>query len=206
MERVLDSVSRNLYTPSKGVVMSIPWPTERASRTGLAEFLGAALCLLVGVAALQRGGLAYLSPLPSNWGPFIVGLSALSLCGFLLYRLVRRREYPWIIGAAAVALPLFEPSQAPYGQADRIVFAFRDLALLAVVFVFLLRVMRATDELEQRIHLRAVAWSYSVVLLTLIAYALAEDVLPPLRGVWVASAMLGSWVVAWLLTSVRYQQ
>jgi hypothetical protein len=45
-----------------------------------------------------------------------------------------------------------------------------------------------------------------VVLLVLIAHALAEDVLPPLRGVWIASAMLGTWVVAWLLTSLRYQR
>lgn len=186
--------------------MSIPWPSERASRTGLAESLGAALSLLIGVTALRRFGLTYLSPFSTNWGPFAVGFLALSACGFLLYRLVKRREYPWIIAAAALALPLFHPSEAPYGPVDRAVFAVRDMALIAVVVVFVLRTMRSTDELEQRIHLRALAWSYSVVLIALIAYAMAEDLLPPLRGAWVASGMLGSWVVAWLLASVRYQR
>jgi hypothetical protein len=186
--------------------MSIPWPSERVSRTGLAESLAAALSLLVGVTALRRFGLAYPSPLSSHWGPFAVGLLALSLCGFLLYRLVKRREYPWIIAAAALALPLFQPSEAPYNSVDRAVFAVRDLALVAVVVGFVLRTMRSTDELEQRIHLRALAWSYSVVLIALIAYAMAEDLLPPLRGAWVASGMLGSWVVAWFLASARYQR
>jgi hypothetical protein len=185
--------------------MFTPWPSERATRSGFADFMGATIGLLAGMAALRRAGLAYLSPPSSHWW-LAAGLAALSLCGFLLFRLARRREYPWIMGAAAVALPLFEPSQAPYGQADRVVLALRDLALLGAAFVFLMRVMRATDELEQRIHFRAAAWSYSVVLLVLIAHALAEDVLPPLRGVWIASAMLGTWVVAWLLTSLRYQR
>ncbi len=119
--------------------MSIPWPSERVSRVGLAESLAAALFLLIGVAALRRFGLAYLSPFSANWGTLAVGFLALSACGFLLYRLVRRHEYPWIIGAAAVALPLFAPSEAPYGPVDRAVFAVRDMALVAVVVVFFLR-------------------------------------------------------------------
>ena len=44
------------------------------------------------------------------------------------------------------------------------------------------------------------------MLVALIAYALAEDVLPALRGPWVASALLGSWVVAWVAASIRYQR
>jgi hypothetical protein len=186
--------------------MPIPWPSERASRAGLVEFLTAALCLVVGVAALRRAGLTYLSTLSTKWGSFAVGFTGLLLCGLLLYRLVRKREYPWIIAAAAVALPLFEPAQAPYAQSDRLFLGLRDVVLVGAAFTFVLRLIRASDELDQRIHLRALAWSYGVVFLALVAYALAEDVLPPLRGVWVASAMLGSWVVAWLLTSIGYQQ
>jgi hypothetical protein len=93
-----------------------------------------------------------------------------------------------------------------YGPVDRAVFALRDLALLGLAVAFALRAMKRTDELEQRIHSRALAWSYAAALVVLIAHALAEDVLPPLRGTWVASAMLGTWVVAWILTSIRYQQ
>jgi hypothetical protein len=195
-----------LYTPREEGDMSIPWPSERVSGIGLAEFLGGAVSLLVGVAALRRAGLAYLSPAASNWRPLAVGSVALCLCGVLLYRLVRRREYPWIVAAAAVALPLFQPSQAPYGPADRAIFALRDLALLGLVVFFVVRTMSRADELEQRIHLRAVGLSYTAVLVALIGYTLAEDALPPLRGAWVASGMLGSWVAAWLFTCVRYQR
>ena len=91
--------------------MSIPWPSERVSGTGLAELLGGTLFLLVGVAALRRGGLAYLSSLSSTWLLFAGGFAALCLCGFLFYRLARRREYPWIVAAGAVALLVFQPYQ-----------------------------------------------------------------------------------------------
>jgi len=187
--------------------MAIPWPSERVFRMGLVEFLAAALSLVVGVGSLRRGGLIYMSPLPSTRVLFAVGFLGLIAFGFLLFRLVRRREYPWILGLAAVALPLFQPSQTPFnGLTDRIVLSIRDLALLGVAFYFLLRTMKTTDEMEQRIHLRALAWSYGLTLFVLIGYAVAEDVLPPLRGTWVASGMLGSWVVAWLATSIRYQR
>ena len=184
--------------------MSIHWPSERISRAGLLEFVMATVALGVGHVALQRAGLSYLAPSTSTW--LAVGLAALVACGYALFRIVRRREYPWIIAFAAFAMPFYEPSQAPYGVADRVVFAVRDLVLLAVVILFLARAVRTGDELERRVQLEGLAWSYPVVLLALISYALVEDVLPPLRGVWVASAMLASWAVAWAYTSYRYQR
>ena len=185
--------------------MPIPWPSERISRAGLVEFLIAVAGLVFGVVTLRQAGLTYITSTNSKW-LLPTGLAALAVCGFALFRIVKRREYPWIVAFAAVALPLYEPSQAPYGLADRVVFAIRDLALLAAAVFFLARALRATDELEHRIQLEGLAWSYSVVLVALIAYALAEDILPPLRGVWVASLMLASWALAWAYTSFRYQR
>lgn len=184
--------------------MSIPWPSERASRTGLAEFLLAAAMLVLGVALMRRTLLDYTSPGAMRW--VLAGLAALVVSGFAAYRIVRRREYPWILGLAAVGLLFYEPTPSPYVVVDRLAMAVRDLALIGAAVLFLARTMRSADELERRIQLEALSWSYSVVLVALIAYPLAEDVLPPLRGPWVASALLGSWVAAWLLASIRYQR
>ena len=186
--------------------MSISWPSERVSNAGLLEFALAAVTLVVGVLTLRHAGLSYLAPASSRWMQLGAGLASLICCGYALFRIIRRREYPWIIAFAAVALPFYEPSQAPYDLADRVIFGVRDLALLAMAGVFLVRAVRTEDELEHRVQLEGLAWSYPVVLLGLIGYALAEDVLPPLRGVWVASAMLGIWAVAWAYASLRYQR
>ncbi len=184
--------------------MAIPWPSERVSRIGLFEFVLAALALVLGSSVLHRWGLVYET---ASRIPLAVGLLALFVCGCLLYRLVKRREYPWIVALAAVALPFFQPSQTPFrGLADRALQGTWDLVLVGAAFFFLVQTMRTTDEMEQRVHLRALAWSYGVALALLIGYAVAEDLLPPLRSTWVASGMLGSWVVAWLTTSIRYQR
>ncbi len=184
--------------------MSIPWPSERASRAGLAEFLVAAAMLAVGVVVMRRTLLHYTSPSAMRW--LFVGVAALVACGFAAYPMVRRREYPWILGLVAAGLLLYEPIPSPYAIVDRLAMAVRDIALAVAAAWFLWRTMRSADELERRIQLEALSWSYSVVVVALIAYALAEDVLPPLRGPWVASALLGSWVVAWLVASIRYQR
>ena len=186
--------------------MSIPWPSERMSRTGMAEFMVAAAALLLGVRTLQRAGLAYLAPPSAHWPLFAGGFAGLIVCGFCLFRIVRRREYPWILAFAAIALPLFEPSQAPYLAGDRVVFAIRDLTLVGAVVVFLIGAVRGADELERRVHLEALSWSYAAVVVALVSEALVEDVLPPIRGPWVASAMLATWFVAWVVASVRYQR
>jgi hypothetical protein len=66
--------------------------------------------------------------------------------------------------------------------------------------------VRTADELERRTHLEALSWSYTIVVVALICLALVDDVLPPLRGTWVASGMLATWFVAWLVASSRYQR
>jgi hypothetical protein len=181
-------------------------PSERISRMGVAEFVGAAATLVIGVVVLQRAGLVYLDR-PYSYVLFLLlGIAALFICGALVFRIVRRGEYPWIFGLAAIALPLFQPSAAPYGAADRVVFAVRDFALLTTVVLFVAHSIHRADELERRVHVQAVTWSYSAVVVGLVSYAMAEDVLPALHATWVASAMLASWVVAWVYESARYQR
>src|SRR6266705_1373880 len=118
--------------------------------------------------------------------------------GWLVFRIVRRGEYPWIFGLAAIALPLFQPSVAPYTIPFRFVVAIRDLALIATAVLFVARSINRADELEQRVHVQAVSWSYIAIILALVSYAMFEDVLPPLHATWVASALLASWMVAWV--------
>jgi hypothetical protein len=192
-----------LYIALEEVTMVPSLPGERMSRRGVAEFLGAAVTLVAGVVLLQRAGLVYLErPYPL----LLLGLAALFSCGALVFRIVRRGEYPWIFGLAAIALPLFQPSVAPYAARDRVVFAVRDLVLLATAVLFVARSIHRADELERRVHVQAVTWSFTAVVVGLVSYAMAEDVLPPLHATWVASALLASWVAAWVYESARYQR
>jgi hypothetical protein len=185
--------------------MILKWPSERITRTGLMEFALAAAGLIAGIFALRRAGVTYLRPGVTGTPMFVFGLAALILCAFALFRIVRRGEYPWILAFAAIALPLFEPSQAPYVFRDRVVMGVRDLALVGATVVYVIRALFRSDELERRTHLEALSWSYAVVVLALVCHALLEDVVP-LRGTWIGSAMLGSWFVAWIIASMRYQR
>ena len=176
------------------------------SLKGLAEFAIATIGLLFGVWILQREGLQYLAPLSSRAPFLLLGFGSLFACGFSLFAIVRRREYPWVVAFAAIALPLFEPARAPYDAFDRTVFAIRDLALVGAAVVFLIRAIRGADELERRTHVEALSWSYTIVVVMLVSSALVEDVLPPIRGTWIASGMLATWFIAWVAASMRYQR
>ncbi len=184
--------------------MITPWPTERASRAGLVAFVVAAAFLLVGLSLTRQAFPAYTDA--RSLRHVLGGLLCLAVSGFAVHRIVRRREYPWLLGLAALALPFYEPLPSPYLLRDRVVMAVRDLALVLAAAWFLVRSMRAGDELERRIQLESLSWSYAVVLVALIAHALAADRLPPLTGPGVASALLGTWLAAWFATSIRYQR
>jgi hypothetical protein len=180
------------------------WPTERASRQGLIHFAFGALLLPAGVLMLQHAGMTYLDRARSL-PQFLAALALLVLFGLTAFRIARRREYPWLLALAAVALPFFDPTQAPYHGGFRILLGARDLVLIGATILFIGQSIRRADELDRRIHLEAVGWSYSAVLVILLIQAMAADVLPPLRATWVASGLLAGWVVAWLVTSLRYQ-
>ena len=181
------------------------WPTARASRKGLVEFGVGAILLPVGVLLLHQAGIRYLDD-ASSLPRFVAGVTLLAVFGVAAFRIARRREYPWLLALAAVALPLFDPTQAPYERGFRLVVGARDLVLIGATIVFVTQSIQRSDELERRIHLEALAWSYTVVLVLLLIQAMAADLMPPLRATWVASGLLAGWVVAWLVTSVRYQR
>lgn len=181
------------------------WPSERASRQGLVEFAVAAILFPAGVLLLQQAGLRYLDK-TSSLPRFLGGLALLVLFGVAAFRIARRREYPWLLALAAVALPLFDPTQAPYHGGFRVLVGVHDVVLIGAVVMFVAQSIQRADELERRIHLEALAWSYTAVVVLLLVQAMAADVLPPLRATWVASGLLAGWVAAWLVTSVRYQR
>lgn len=186
--------------------MRINWPSERLSWRGLGDFIIAAAGLPAGVYLFRRAGMFYTGPASRSLPPLVLGLVALAACGLCLFAIVRRREYPWLLAFAAVALPLFEPSRAPYSAGDRVLMGGRDLALVAAVVVFFVRAIARSDELERRTHLEALSWSYAIVVVALVAQALVDDVLPTPRATWIASGMLAIWFVAWVVASVRYQR
>jgi hypothetical protein len=179
------------------------WPVERASRKGFIEFAAGAALLPAGVLLLHRAGLQYVDRARSL-PIFAIGAVLLVVFGVVTYRIARRREYPWLLALAAVALPFFDPTVAPYHGAFRVLVATRDVVLVGAVVLFVAGAVRRADELERRVHLEALAWSYAVVVVLLVVQAMAADVLPPLRATWVASAMLASWVIAWVAASLRY--
>jgi uncharacterized membrane protein len=179
------------------------WPTERASRRGLVECGIAAIAFPAAVFLWQTAGVRYLDKAASlPW--FLGGLACLVLFGVAVFRIAKRREYPWLVAIAAVALPFFDPTQAPYHSTTRAVAAVRDLVLIVTTAAFIAQSVRRSDELEQRIHLQALAWSYTIVVVLLLIQAMAADLLPPLRATWIASALLAGWVAAWVVTSFRY--
>lgn len=181
------------------------WPTERASRQGLMEFAAGAIVLPAGVLLLERAGTNYLDR-AASLPLFAAGAVLLVFFGIAAFRIARRREYPWLLALAAVALPFFDPTQAPYDGRFRVLVGARDLVLIGATAAFVAQSFRRADELERKIHLDALAWSYTAVVVLLLIQAMAADVLPPLRATWVASALLAGWVAAWLITSMRYQR
>ena len=181
------------------------WPTAQASRQGLVEFGASATFLPAGILLLRRAGTTYLDQTSSlPW--FAAALALLLLAGVAVFRMARRLEYPWLLGLAAVALPFFDPTQAPYHGSFRLLVGIRDVLLVGATVVFVWHAMQRSDEMERRIHLEALAWSYTAVVVALVVYAMAADVLPALRATWVASGLLAGWVIAWVITSVRYQR
>jgi len=181
------------------------WPSARASRQGLIEFTLGAVFFTAGVLILERVYLHYLDV--SSVLRFLAALGwvLLAFFGLAVFRIARRREYPWLLALAAVAIPFFDPTKAPYAGSFRVIVAIRDVVLIAAAVLFIAQSTRRADELERRIHLEALAWSYTTVIVALLIQAMAADVLPPLRGAWVASGLLAGWVVSWLVISIRYQ-
>ena len=94
----------------------------------------------------------------------------------------RHFEYPWLLALAALAVLFFDPTKAPYFGSFRVIVAVRDVVLIAAAVLFVTQSTHRADELERRIHLEALAWSYTAVIIALLIQAMAADLLPPTAG------------------------
>jgi hypothetical protein len=161
--------------------------------------------LWAGLALLLHFGRHYLDP---GWVlrvAALAGLVGLALAGWMVGRLVRRADYPWLMFVAAIAIPLFQPHNKPDTLFWRLFGGATGLVLVLVAVLAFVRMISRTDELERRINQEALAFAFGVSLLLAMAYALLQDLLPPLSGLWVAAAMIASWLVGWNLAVRRYR-
>lgn len=175
------------------------------SREGSAPAVVAAGAVWLGEILLLNFGRHYQDPGWAVRGLALAGLACLLLAATAAVRLVRHAEYPWLMFVAAVLIPLYQPQNKPDVLAWRLVGAGYGLALVLVAVFAFVRMVARTDELERRINLEALAFAFSVSLVLVMAYALLQDLLPVLQGLWVASGMILTWLVGWNLASRRYR-
>ena len=130
----------------------------------------------------------------------------------------RRRHAPtwlrWLAVAAALALVAFDPGQYPTGRdwglghrgpAWRVVWVAYVFVLMAGAAAAVVRTIRRTDELEQRVNLQAAGFAFFLTLGLTLAWALLEDVLPPLRAAWVTGLMVAAWFGGTAIAERRYR-
>jgi hypothetical protein len=136
----------------------------------------------------------------------VAGHLVFALAGWMVYRLIRRRDYPWLMFVAASALPLYRAQNTTdrlaWVRAASVVLA---LALVVVAVYAFVRMVRGTDELERRVNQEALAFAFVATLVLVVGWSLLQEVLPPLRGLWVASAMIVAWLVGWNAAVRRYR-
>jgi hypothetical protein len=162
-----------------------------------------------------RLGLSYTSPEPARarllWGLVLLAFAGATVA---LVALLRCRAYRWLAVAAALALVAFDPGKYPAGadwalghrgpawRAFWVVYVF---ALLTAAVAAVAWMVRRTDELEQRVNLQALGFAFGLTLAVALAWALLEDVLPPLRAAWVVALMAAGWLGGTAIVSRRYR-
>lgn len=135
----------------------------------------------------------------------LTGLALIFLAGFAAWKLARAGLYSWLLPLAALNLVLLRPGRAGDVATWRLEWGVMGLAwTLAAVLVFA-RLLRRSDELERRLHLEGAFYGLATGLVAAVVYALFETRLPPLRGEWVAVALLLSWWGGFLVCARRYR-
>jgi hypothetical protein len=77
---------------------------------------------------------------------------------------------------------------------------------IAGIALAYLRVLRHLDELERRIQMQALAFSFWVTALLALTYGFLQDAgLPPLSPWWIWVVMLGLWAAGVLVQNWRYR-
>lgn len=175
------------------------------SRQGLVPAVVASVSLWGGLALAVRYGNRYLDADRDLHASLLAGFLLLVLAGWLVQRLARRRDYPWLMFVAAVAIPLYEPQAKPDTLFWRLTSGAYGLTLVLVAVYAFARMVRRTDELERWINQEALSFAFVASLLLVMAWSLLQDALPPLRGLWVASAMIAAWLVGWNAAVRKYR-
>ena len=175
------------------------------SREGIVPAVLAVAGLCAGMALMLAFFRHYLDPTSGQKVALVFGLVGLVLAGWMTVRLGRRGDYPWLMAVAAVALPLFEPQHKPDTLFWRLFGAAWGLVLVAIAVFAFVRMVSRTDELERRVNQEALAFAFGSTLVLAIAYSLFRELLPELQGVWVAAAMIATWLVGWNVAWRRYR-
>ncbi len=175
------------------------------SRAGLVPAVLAVAGLCGGMALVLVFFRHYLDPDGGETLALVFGHVGLIVAGWMTVRLARRGDYPWLMLVAMVALPLFEPQHKPDTLFWRLFGAAWGLVLVAVAVYAFVRMVGRTDELERRVNQEALAFAFASSLVLAIAYSLFRELLPELQGVWVAAAMIATWLVGWNVAWRRYR-
>ncbi|MFN8093626.1 MAG: hypothetical protein U0599_15690 [Vicinamibacteria bacterium] len=175
------------------------------SREGLVPAVVAAGSLWGGLALALRYGNRYLDADRGLHASLLAGFLLLVLAGFMVRRLAKRRDYPWLMFVAAVAIPLYEPQAKPDTLGWRLFSGAYGLSLVVVAVYGFVRMVRGTDELERRVNQEALSFAFAASLVLVMAWSLLQPALPPLRGLWVASAMIGAWLLGWNAAVRKYR-
>ncbi len=174
------------------------------SREGLLPAVLAVTGLYGGLGLLVFYGRHYI-PWWRFFAAYLAGALCLVLSVWVTARLARRGDYPWLMFIATLALPLFQPQTKPDTIFWRLFGAAYGLVLVAIAVFALVRMISRTDELERRVNQEALAFAFASTVVLAIAYSLFRELLPELRGVWVAAGMIATWLVGWNVAWRRYR-
>jgi hypothetical protein len=176
---------------------------SRFTDSGAFWFVASAACSLAGPWLARR---AFTQAPPSVDALVLVPGLVLTLgAGLAAWRLAHAGRYAWMLPLAALGLLLLQPGRAGDPRTWRLEWGVMGLGwALAAVLVFA-RLLRRSDELEQRLHLEGASIGLALGLVAAVVYSLFEPRLPELRAQWVAVALLAGWWAGFLLSAARYR-
>jgi hypothetical protein len=180
-------------------------PKPRLMDSGALWFAVSGGCSMAGVWLGRHAGLRNYAPGAAYRLMVLASLALLVLAGLAAWQLFRRRADSWLLPLAALNLLLLEPGRAGDVATWRLEWGVFGLAWTLIAVLLFTRLLRRTDELQRHIHLEGAAIGLGLALIAATAYALFEQLLPPLRAQWVVMALLLLWWGGWLATARRYR-
>lgn len=150
-------------------------------------------------------GLGYASAEGPNWLLLAAWAASLGVAVLATGRLLKGGAYVFLLPLAALGLALAEPGRAGDPRTWRLEWGVFGLVWTTVGVVLFRKALRGLDELERRVHLEAAGLALPCAVLAAAAYALFETRLPALSAQWVASGLLLTWWLGWLVATRRYR-